>query len=183
LISSIIAKRYAKALFAVAKEEGQVDIIGNALKSVGEFMAQSPEIEAALINPIYPMDLKRSIVEEIIKAYGLQGVLVTFLKLLVERHRIQCLAEIVTSFSELMDEESGVVKAIVKTAVPLSPELKEKFAEVLAGISSKKIILEVKEDPSIIGGVVTSIGDTVWDGSIRSQLQGFKESIERGELV
>lgn len=183
MISSIIAKRYAKALFAVAKEEGQVDIIGNALKSVGDFMAQSPEIEAALINPIYPMELKRGIVEEIIKAYEVQGVLVTFLKLLVERHRIQCLAEIVKAFSELMDEEMGVVRAVVRTAVPLSSELKEKFAEVLAGISNKKVLLEVKEDPSIIGGVVASIGDTVWDGSIRSQLQGFKESIERGELV
>lgn len=183
MISSIIAKRYAKALFAVAKEEGQVDAVGNALKSVGEFMAQSPEIESALINPIYPMELKRSIVEEIIKAHELQGVLVTFLKLLVERHRIQCLSQIVDSFSEFMDEETGVVRAVVKTAVPLSPELKEKFAEVLAGISKKKILLQVKEDPSILGGVVASIGDTVWDGSIRSQLQGFKESIERGELV
>ncbi|MGB9711980.1 MAG: F0F1 ATP synthase subunit delta, partial [Dissulfurimicrobium hydrothermale] len=75
-----------------------------------------------------------------------------------------------------------VVRAVVKTVVPMPKDLQGKFAEILAKISGKKVALELQEDPSIIGGVVASIGDMVWDGSIRSQLQGFRESIERGDL-
>jgi F-type H+-transporting ATPase subunit delta len=80
-----------------------------------------------------------------------------------------------------MDEEIGRVRATVRTAVPIPDDLKDKVAGALAKATGKEVILVTEEDPDIIGGVVAHVGDIVWDGSIKSQLAGLKESIGRGE--
>jgi F-type H+-transporting ATPase subunit delta len=113
---------------------------------------------------------------------GIEAALANFLRLLVERRRIQHLKLIVASFQELMDEETGVIRAVVKSAVPLSEDLEEKFLEVLAQMTGKQVTLDIEEDPALVGGVVAHIGDMVLDGSIKSQLQSIRESIGRGEL-
>ncbi|MDA8161856.1 MAG: ATP synthase F1 subunit delta [Desulfobacteraceae bacterium] len=182
MTSAVIAKRYARALFFVAKESGKLESFGGVLKEIAGFLAKNPDVELALISPVYPMDLKQEIVNQFIGAYKIEDVLANFLRLLVDRRRIQNFSQICQAFGELVDEETGVVRAVVKTVVPMSGELQQKFAKILAKVSGKQVVLELQEDPSIIGGVVTSIGDMVWDGSIRSQLQGFRESIERGDL-
>ncbi len=183
MTSTVVAKRYAKALFAVAREEGKLEAYAQVLADINAFLSKSPDIEASLESPVFPIDLKHKVVEELVKAYGVDDVMANFLRLLVERGRIQHLRLIAEGYQELMDEEMGVVRAVVKTAVPLPEDLKEKMAEAFAQASGKKVVLQVQEDPEIIGGVVAHIGDMVWDGSIKSQLQGFKESIGRGELV
>ncbi len=182
MTSTVIAKRYAKALFAVAKEEGKLEAYGQALKDIDAFLERSPDVEAALVSPVFPADIKQSVLEEIIKASGVEDALAIFLRLLVERGRIQHLKLIVNCFQEFMDEETGVVRAVVLSAVPLPEDLRDKFSEVLAQVTGKQVTLEIEEDPAIIGGVVAHIGDMVWDGSIKSQLQSIRESIGRGEL-
>jgi len=111
----------------------------------------------------------------------MSGALETFLGLLVERRRVHYFRQIIDAFQEFVDEEKGVVKAIVKTAVPLPDDLSEKVKDLLAKVAGKQVVVQVKEDSEIIGGIIVRIGDTVWDGSIRSQLQALKQSIERGE--
>jgi F-type H+-transporting ATPase subunit delta len=182
LTSTVIARRYAKALFAIAREEGKLEAYSEALKGISDFLQKSPVVEAVLVSPVYPAPLKKAVVDEVIKAQGIQDVLATFLRLVVDRRRIQYLKQIVDCFQELMDEETGVVRAVVTTAVPLAADLKDKVAEVMAKVSGKQVVLQLQEDPAIIGGMVAHIGDMVWDGSIKSQLQGLKESIGRGEL-
>ena len=182
MTSTVIAKRYAKALFAVAKEEGKLEIFSQALKDMETFLEESPDVEAALVSPVFPADLKLSVMREIIKASKLEDSLANFLRLLVERCRIQHLKMIVDSFQEFMDEEMGVVRAVVRSAVSLPEDLKKKLSDVLSQVTGKHVALKLEEDPSIIGGMVAHIGDVVWDGSIRSQLQCIKESIGRGEL-
>jgi len=182
LISSIVARRYAKALFAIGKEVGKLEEISEQLNAVASFLGSEPEIEEALESPVYPPDLKGQIVREILKAIAAGEELTKFMELLVEKRRIQAIKVIQKFYQELMDEEMGVVRAVVTTAVPMLDDLKEKLKEILAQVTGKEVVLELQEDPSIIGGVVAHIGDMVWDGSIRSQLQGFKESIGRGEL-
>ncbi len=166
----------------VGKEQKKLETIGEVLKQVMDFLEENPDLEQALVNPVFPADLKRQVVDEIIKAFDVDEVLANFLTLLVERRRIQHLRQIINCFQEFLDEEMGVVRAVVRTAITLPDDLREKVAEILAKVSGKEVVLQLEEDPDIIGGVVTRIGDMVWDGSIRSQLEGFKESIGRGEL-
>jgi F-type H+-transporting ATPase subunit delta len=124
LTSTVIARRYAKALFAIAREEGKLEAYSEALKGISDFLQKSPVVEAVLVSPVYPAPLKKAVVDEVIKAQGIQDVLATFLRLVVDRRRIQYLKQIVDCFQELMDEETGVVRAVVTTAVPLAADLK-----------------------------------------------------------
>ncbi len=174
MTGTVLGKRYATALFAVAKEDGKLEEFGASLRALGGLLEANPEVEMALVSPVYPADIKQKIVDELIKALSIEGILVNFLGLLVDRRRIQYLASIISSYEELMDEEMGVVRAVVKTAVSMTPELEASIAKIMADISGKKVVLRSEVDPAIIGGVVARIGDTVWDGSIRSQLRGFK---------
>lgn len=166
----------------MAKEDGKLEAYSEALAEITDFLNESSDVERALESPVFPPEAKQSIVEELIKAGGFDEVLSNFLRLLVERGRVQHLRSIVDSFGELMDEEMGVVKAVVTTAVPLPGDLKEKMAGLLAEATGKKVTLKVEENPAIIGGMVARVGDMVWDGSIRSQLQKIKDSIGRSEL-
>jgi len=182
LISTIVARRYAKALFAIAKEAGKLEVVSGELEAIVGYLEKAPEVEEALVSLVYPADLKGTIIEEILKAIEAGPELRKFLELLVERRRIQVIRAIQQCYQEFMDEEMGVKRAVVTTAIPMPQDLTEKLKDILAKITGKDVVLELREDPSIIGGVVAHIGDMVWDGSIRSQLQGFKESIGRGEL-
>ena len=182
MISTIVARRYAKALFAIAKEAGKLEAVSGELEAIVGYLEKAPEVEEALVSPVYPADLKGTIIEEILKAIEAGPELRKFLELLVERRRIQVIRAIQQCYQEFMDEEMGVKRAVVTTAIPMPQDLTEKLKDILAKITGKDVVLELREDPSIIGGVVAHIGDMVWDGSIRSQLQGFKESIGRGEL-
>ena len=182
MISTIVARRYAKALFAIAKEAGKLEAVSGELEAIVGYLEKAPEVEEALVSLVYPADLKGTIIEEILKAIEAGPELRKFLELLVERRRIQVIRAIQQCYQEFMDEEMGVKRAVVTTAIPMPQDLTEKLKDILAKITGKDVVLELREDPSIIGGVVAHIGDMVWDGSIRSQLQGFKESIGRGEL-
>ncbi len=182
MISTVIARRYARALYTVAKEEGKQEAYVDILDGVIQLLKESPEIEMALESPMLPPDVKHKVVEELVKAYKMDDIMANFLKLLVERRRIGHLRVIAEAFRSLWEEELGLVRAVVRTAIPMPDDLTDKLKEVLAQITGKKVVLELQQDPEIIGGVVAHIGDMVLDGSIRSQLQGFKESIGRGDL-
>lgn len=181
MTSIVLARRYARALFTLGKERGELDTICEKMVALDAFLRENPEIEQALSNPIYPPDVKKAVTDEIVKAFELSGTMETFLDLLVERRRVHYFRQIIDAFQGLVDEEKGVVKATVQTAVPLPEDLAEKLKELLAKVAGKQVVVQVKEDPEIIGGVIVRIGDTVWDGSIKSQLQALKQSIERGE--
>ncbi len=182
MISTVLARRYAKALFAVGKEEDKLQAFNETLQELNGFLKGNPEIGAALESPIIGLDVKQDIIEELIKAAKVDETMANFLRVLVERNRIHYLPLIAEAFQELIDEETGVVRARVTTAVPLSSDLQKKMEEVFAEATGKKVVLVAEEDPEIIGGVVAHVGDMVWDGSIKSQLEGLKESIGRGEI-
>ena len=141
MISAVVAKRYAKALFAIAKEEGRLEEFAGVLEGLKGFLAENPEVEAGLVSPVLPLDLKQKVVEELVKAFEVEGVMANFLGLLVERGRIQHLRLIAESYQELVDEETGVVRAVVRTAVAVPDELKQKMMDVFSQASGKKVVL------------------------------------------
>ncbi|WP_297056078.1 ATP synthase F1 subunit delta [Thermosulfurimonas sp.] len=183
MIRTIIAQKYARGLFAAAKEEGKIKEYGEELKRVGQFLAASPEVLEALESPIYPPDLKLEIVEDISKGLSLEEEVARFLRLLVEKKRIQYIKGIIEAYEELMDEELGIARVQVRAAYPLEEEDRNVLAEALKKFTGKEVKLLIQEDPDLIGGVVVRIGDLVLDGSVRTQLMAFKESIIKGEVA
>lgn len=180
MTSIVLARRYAKALFSLGKENGELDEIHAKLQGIHAFLSEAPDVEHSLANPVFPADIKKAVIDEIIKAFGITGILETFISMLVARRRIQCLRQILDAFQDLMDEEKGVVRAVVTTAVPLSGDIAQRVRDLLTKATGKEVVVHLQEEPAILGGVIARVGDMVWDGSLRSQLQGLKHYIERG---
>lgn len=179
--NTIVARRYAKALFAVAQEEDGLDAYGETLAAVAGLCASQPEVMDALNNPQYPLDVREKVAAQLGKAIGAPQVMINFLRLAVQKRRAEVLPDIAEVFQGMVYAERNTSQGTVVTAIEIDDALKGKIQEKLEKITGKKILLESRVDPSIIGGLVAKVGDLVLDGSIKSQIAGLKESIKGSE--
>lgn len=175
-----IALKYAKGLFIAAKELNKVEEFGRELEELMQVLKGNPEVLQVFQSPVYPPDIKMEILQEVVRYYKVSPELERFLALLIERRRIQYIEEIVLMYQSLLDEELGVARGEVISAISLSEEEKRGLEEALKELLKKQVILDVRVNPEIIGGVVVRIGDYIWDGSLKSQLEKFKEIIIKG---
>ncbi len=174
----ILARRYAKALFAVGKEEGKLEEYNDALQGVAELYGSDAELADALTNPLYPLDVREKVMEGIVASMGVEKIMANFLNLLVEKKRAGILPEIAEEFQAMVDEEKNVSHGSVVSAVELSAELQANVQATLEKLTGKTVELTTSIDPSIIGGIVAKVGDLELDGSIRTQLASLKDSIK-----
>ncbi len=178
---TILAKRYAKALFAIGKEDGKYEAYSEALKAVAALFASNPEVEDALTNPLYPLDIREKAMAAIVDSMDTEKVMGNFLNLLVEKKRAAILPEIAEVFQVMVDEDKNISHGTVVSAIELEKDLQNKIQDTLEKITGKKVELTASVDPSIIGGVIAKVGDLVLDGSIRTQLASLKGSIKGRE--
>jgi F-type H+-transporting ATPase subunit delta len=108
------------------------------------------------------------------------GTVANFLLLLLDRGRIGYLSAIIASYGAYADEISGVVRPILYSAMPLEADKVQGIKDALTKSTGKKVVLSVEVDPALIGGVVTKIGDMVYDGSIRTQLNQIEGILQKG---
>lgn len=178
---TILAKRYAKALFALGKEDGNYEAYNEALQGLAGLFADNPEVEDALTNPLYPLDVREKAMAAIVSSIGVDTVMGNFLNLLVQKKRAEILPEIAEVFQVMVDEDKNISHGSVVSAVELTPELQGKVQETLEKLTGKKVELTVSVDPGIIGGIIAKVGDLVLDGSIKTQLASLKDSIKGRE--
>ncbi len=179
--NTVLAKRYAKALFAVGKEEGAFDDYNKTLKDMAGLFASTPEVQDALTNPMYPLEARAKVMEYLIGKMKASKVMANFFNLLVQKKRADNLPEIAEQFQSLVDADKNISRGTVVSATELTSALSKKVQETLEKITGKQVVLTAQVDPSIIGGIVAKVGDLVLDGSIKSQLAGLKESIKGSE--
>jgi len=178
---TILAKRYAKALFAVGKEEGKNQGYSQALNELKSLCASQPGIMDALTNRLYPHELRSKVMASLIGALQCEQIMSNFLNLLVQKKRTNILPEIADVFQQMVDADQNISRGTVITATVLNDALKSKVQTTLEKITGKKVLIETLVDPSIIGGLIAKIGDLVIDGSIKRQLTGLNESIKGSE--
>ncbi len=178
---TILARRYAKALFAVGKENESYEAYNDALQGVAGLYASNPEIVDALTNPLYPLDVREKVMTGLVESMGVEKVMGNFLKLLVQKKRAEILPEITEEFQIMVNEEKNVSHGSIVSAVELSDELQANVQATLEKLTGKKVVLSTSVDPSLIGGIIAKVGDLVLDGSIRTQLAGLKDSIKGRE--
>ena len=178
--NDILARRYAKALFVVGSEENALDDYAETLQAFGELYA-NPEVVDGLTNRIYPADVRIKVMQEIVTSAGVSEIMANFLNLLAEKGRANILPEIISAFQSMVDEERNICQGTVISATELSSALQEKTKETLEKITGKQVVLKAEIDPTIIGGIIAKVGDLVLDGSIKTQLEGLKESIKGSE--
>ena len=178
---TILAKRYAKALFAVGQEEGKSEVYRETLNVLGDFLEKYPEAMDALTNLLYPMELREKVMAQLISELQAGQFMANFLNLVVQKRRADILPEIGAEFQALVDADQNVSRGTIIAASEISGELQAKVQNTLENITGKKVLLTTKIDPTIIGGIVAKVGDLVMDGSIKTQLAGLNESIKGSE--
>lgn len=177
-----IAKRYARAIFEVALEEGKLLEYKQELDQVLVLFREVPDLELVLVKPIYPEDVKLRTLDRLAEMTEMSPVVHRFMRILVEKQRVDYLADIVAYYEKLQDERDNIARAQVSAAVELDEVTLELIAEALGKVVGKRVVIEFYKDPELIGGVVARVGDLVWDGSVRTQLKNIKETLKRGEL-
>jgi len=178
-----IARRYAKALLIIGKEDDKAESYKEELDRFSDLIAREKELEQAITNPLYIVGGRKKVLQAVIDKTGISKVMASFLLLLFDKGRFGFLSDINEFYKKLADELKGVVRASLVSATELSSETVGKIRTTLSKKTGKDIILEVEQDPSLIGGIVSRIGDLVLDGSIKTQLLNMRESLKRGESV
>lgn len=174
MISSNIAKRYARAFFEIAGTEKRYE---DFYKELGRFSAILQENESLgdfLANPIFAQPDKKAVVESILERISVSPLTANFLKLLVDKRRIGILSDIEGCYRDLMDNALKKVRVTVMTALPLTGELSNRLQKGLEGLTGREVEMTVLEDASLLGGIVVRVGDTLYDGSIRTQLNNIR---------
>jgi len=178
-----IARRYAKALLLIGKEDGKAESYKDELDGFANLLSREKELDQAICNPLYDSGGRKSVLRAIIEKIGLSTVMTSFLMLLFDKGRIGFISDINDYYQKLADELKGIARASLVSATELSSETIDKIRVTLSKKTGKEIILEVEQDPGLIGGIVTRMGDLVLDGSIKTQLLNMRESLKRGESI
>ena len=178
-----IARRYAKALLLIGKDDGQIETYRKELQQFTELLENDPDLDRAVNNPLHITTSRRKVLQAVVDKLGLSNVMAHFLILLFDKNRFKFISQINEFYQKLADEIRGVARAQLVSATELASETIDKIRATLSTRTGKDIILEVEQDPGLIGGIVTRIGDLVLDGSIRTQLSNMRESLKRGERV
>jgi F-type H+-transporting ATPase subunit delta len=181
--NSVIARRYAKALILIGKEDGKSEKYREELNDFVGLLDNEKRLESAICNPLYTAKNRRNVLQAILDKASLSPAMTSFLLLLFDKGRITFLRDIRDNYNKLADEIKGIVRANLVSATKLSEETFEQIRAALSKMTNKQVLIDTQEDPGLIGGIVTKIGDLVLDGSIRTQLQNMRESLKRGERV
>jgi len=179
----VIERRYAKALMLIGKEDNTAEQYKEELSGFVAVLDREASFEGAITNPLYPVEARRKLLDAVIATLGVSTMIRSFLALLFEKRRIHHVRGISEVFQTLVDELNGIVRADVVAAGALSDDVIEKIRASLSKMTGKQVIVDIGQDPSLIGGVVTKVGDMVLDGSIKTQLLNMKESLKKGERV
>src|SRR5215471_13769648 len=172
-----VARRYAAALADVVLARGEAREVQNELAIWQEMLDSHDNLRTAFANPTIALDQKRAVLNGLIEISRPRPTTVNFLKVLLQNQRLTELSEINRKLGEILDDRAGTVAATVTTARPIPADVHERLRGTLASLTGKKVRIDFVTDPGLIGGVVTRIGSTVYDGSVRNQLQQIKEKM------
>jgi F-type H+-transporting ATPase subunit delta len=175
----ILPRRYANALLALATQANNVDKILSDLRDFEKSWSESKELRSVFENPSVGMASRRQILRDIAAESGMDPLLVNTLLLLSDRGRLSQLPGILAAYEELTEARSGRVRADVVTASELPEAYYEGLREVLERVTGKQVSVTRRVDPSLLGGVVTRIGDQVFDGSLSTRLNELKNELSR----
>ena len=177
MISLTLARKYARALIEIGLQEGNYEALGKDLEKMADLIKANKELKAVLLSSAYPVVTRKAITKVITEVSGLHKSTIDFIDLLVERERMDHFPEIARSYESLCDAVSRRIRATLVTATGFPPELVRAIKSQLESSTGKEVILSVEEDPSLIGGVLTRIGNVIYDGSLKTQLAKVKENL------
>jgi F-type H+-transporting ATPase subunit delta len=173
---SVAANRYARALMDVLYPE-KAEAGLEQLQRFAKLLDEQPDARRLLENPTMAGDRRTTLLQKFGSTLGFEKRIVNFIGILVDKNRLAQLDEIIDAYRKLLDDRMGIVLAQVTAARPLDAVQQKELATKLAQRTGKQIRMEVAVDASLIGGVVAQVGSTIYDGSVRTQLEAFKSRL------
>ncbi len=171
------ATRYAKALLDVASKHADAGAIERQLTTFVETFDAHAELRVALTTPSVPAARKRAIVTAVAERIGMAPQATKLLGLLADRDRLHLVHELLAVYRERLLDQQKIVRADIRSAAPLSPDAMQAIETRLGAVTGKKVAVDATVDPSLIGGVVAKVGGTVYDGTVKTQLEKLRQQL------
>ena len=175
--SQTVARRYASALADVTMARGEAAEVQAELAAWEEMMLGNASLLEAFSNPTVAYEQKGKVLNELISRTRVRPTTANFLRLLLKNQRLAELCQVNAKLAQVLDERAGVVSAQVTSARPVSDSAKASLEEKLGKLTGKKVRLTFETDESLLGGIVTRMGSTIYDGSVRDQLRRLGEEL------
>lgn len=177
--SALVASRYARALFNLAKENKEQDALFEQMRVIDDAFSLEKDITEFVHSPlIRPADKEKAIAGLIAKI-KISDTLKNFLLVLAKKNRLDLFPEVLTAFQQINDESNGVTRGTVRSATPLAPEERKRLEQLVGKATKKQVILTYKEDPSLLGGMVAEVGSFTFDDSLSAHLTRINEQLNR----
>jgi F-type H+-transporting ATPase subunit delta len=177
LSSQTVARRYASALADVVIERNEAQLVQTELAAWSKMITDNSALLEAFSNPTVAYEQKQNVLNELIARTRVRPTTTNFLRTLLKNQRLAELPEINAKFAQILDERSGIVSAEIISARPVSASARALLEEKLGEMTGKKARLTFATDESLLGGIVTRIGSTVYDGSVSNQLSRLREEL------
>ena len=175
--SQTVARRYASALADVIIERGEEAQVQEELAAWEKMILGNGALLEAFSNPTVPYEQKGKVLNELIGRTKVVATTANFLRILLKNQRLAELPHVNAKLAQVLDERAGVISAEVMSARPVSDDIKASLNEKLGRITGKRIRLSFEIDETLLGGIVTRIGSTIYDGSVRNQLKRLGEEL------
>lgn len=174
-----MAKRYAKALVEVAAASSELDEVRQDLRALAELLREHRDLRQLVSNPSVSRRAAGEVLKDVAAAMAVRPLTATFLQVLLEGGRLAGLETILRAYELLVDERLGRMQAVVTSAAPLDADAQERLRRRLGEMTGKDVYLELRQDPALLGGVVTQIGSRIFDGSLKTQLARLRDEMVR----
>jgi len=168
---------YAEALFDVANAEGLLDVVENELYQVARALQGSDDLRATLTDANIPAERRQGIIEELLGGKGASNVTKSLVGFIVAAGRARDLPAIVDEFVQRSATEREHAVAEVRSAIPLDGEQQRRLGDALSRATGKQVEVKVTVDPTVLGGIVSRIGDRVIDGTVATRLQQLRNTL------
>lgn len=177
MMNSAVAKRYGQALLQIAQEKNALDDYQTDLKAVVDAMAENAELSQALTSQKVSMEVKKSVTRQVF-AGKVDDNIVNLLCVVIDKGREEFIADIYSAYCSYADEVRNIAYADVRSAYPMTEEQAASLAAQLTKQSGKNVKLNVCIDESLVGGLVVTFGDKVYDGTVGARLEGIKNKLQ-----
>ena len=180
MVSSAAARRYARALFSLAKEQHRVREVGDELDALAALFDESAELREALLTPLHPVEERKAVLRAVSERAQTSATVRNFYSYLIDRRRLVDFPGIHAEYKQLADDDAGLMTAEVVAASPLDERRKDRLRRALSQRTGREVQLDIRVDSELIGGAIAKVGGLVFDGSLRTQLSQLRANLTKG---
>ncbi|HEY4450810.1 MAG TPA: ATP synthase F1 subunit delta [Solirubrobacteraceae bacterium] len=173
-----LAQVYGRSLFEVAREHGKLDRLREQLSQFADAIGENHELAVFFFSPYFSTQEKQDALGRLLD--GAEEVLMNFLALLIEKHRMPVIFRIRQEYERLWEEENRMLPVEITSAIELDQATTESLGATIGERAGRKVTLAARVDPDIIGGIVVRVGNSILDASIRTRLEQLRRHVAQG---